>query len=108
MVCHLWPSGDCFVFNCCYHWSLLIFRNGNGAAVFLHSREGMTQGDPLAMVAYGIGVLPPIKKMRVAYPDVTHPWYADDAGSLGTFNNIGLYFNSLKTFGQDCGYFPKP
>ena len=32
------------------------------------------------MVAYGIGFLPLIKHLKSAYPDVTHTWYARDAG----------------------------
>ena len=36
-----------------------------------------------------------IKRPEAEYPDITQPWYEDDAGALGTFNNIGLYFNLL-------------
>ena len=42
------------------------------------------------------------------YPDVTRPWYADDAGGLGTFDNLCRYFNSLKVHGPTQGYYPKP
>ena len=65
-------------------------------ASFLHSIEGVKQGDPLSMVAYGIGIIPLIKRLKVGFPDVTHPWYDDDAGVLGTFSDVELYFNSLK------------
>ena len=45
------------------------------------------------MITYVIGVLLMIKILRVDYPDVTRPWYADKASVLGTFKNIELYFN---------------
>ena len=70
-VRHLWPSGARFVFNCYCHWSSLVLRNRNGAASFLHSREGVTQGDPLSMVSYCIGIPPLIKNLKVEFPDVT-------------------------------------
>ena len=73
-----------FFLNCYHQWSLLVFRNGNGTAHFLHSREDVTQGGPLAMAAYGIGVLPLIKRLKSEHPDVTQTWYADDAGVIGT------------------------
>ena len=34
IVQHLWQYRDFFVFNCYFHWSLLVLRNGNGTATF--------------------------------------------------------------------------
>ena len=68
----------------------------------------MAQRDPLAIFAYGIGILPLIKRLKAEFPDITQPQYADDSGSLGTFANIGLYFNQLKRIGPGCDYYPKP
>ena len=44
------------------------------------------------MVAYSIGTLLMIKRLKLTHPDITHPWYADNAGSLGTFDNLEQYF----------------
>ena len=52
-------------------------------------------GDPMAMVSYAIVVLPLIKRLKSAYLDVTQPWYSDDTGELGKFDNLERYFNSL-------------
>ena len=65
----------------------------------------MSQGDPLAMVDYGIGILPLIKNMKAEFPDDNHPWYADDVGALGKFSRIKSYFNSLKRLGPGGGYY---
>ena len=46
------------------------------------------QGDPLAMITYGIGILSLIKNLKWEIPDVTKPWYADDTGALGTFERL--------------------
>ena len=74
----------------------------------MNSREGVIKGDPLDMVAYSIGFLPLTKQMKVVYPDVTQPCYKDGASEIGTFNNIGLYFNSLRNFGPGRGYYLEP
>ena len=50
-VRHLWPSEAHFVLNLYRHHSSLVLRRGYGKATILHSREGVTQGDPLIMVA---------------------------------------------------------
>ena len=68
-VRHECPSGAQFTFNCYRHWATLVVRDiGDGSGHFLHSKEGVTQGDPLAMIAYGIGVLPLIRELREAHP----------------------------------------
>ena len=77
-------------------------------ASFMHSKEGVTQGDPLAMIAYRISILPLIKNLKQEIPDVTLPWYADDTGALGTFEIIENYFNSLTRQVPGRGYYPKP
>ena len=64
-----------FFFNCYRHWSSLFFRNRNVMAIILHSKEGVTQGYPLVMMAYGIGILTLIKNLKREIPDVKHPWY---------------------------------
>ena len=57
------------------------------------------------MVNYVIGVILLIKHLKAAYPETTQLGYADDAGAIGTFDNIGLYFNLLKNFGPGCGHY---
>jgi hypothetical protein len=67
-VRHEWPSGERFTINCYKHWSILVIRGNNGTGVFLFSKEGVTQGDPILMVAYGIGVLPLIRQLKKEFP----------------------------------------
>ena len=79
-----WPGGTQFTFNYYRHWATLVVRDtADGSGQFLHSKEGVNQGGPLAMIAYGIGVLPLIRDIRRANPRVTQPWYSDDAGAGG-------------------------
>ena len=90
------PSGAQFTFNCYRHWATLDVRDiGDGSGHFLHSKEGVTYGDPLAMIAYGRGVLPLIRELKEAHPCVTQPWYADDAGAGGTFADVQAHFQDL-------------
>ena len=99
----VWSS---LFFNCSHHWPLLVLHDRNGTATFMHIREGVTQGEALAMVAYGLGVLPLIKNLKIAYPDVTQPWYDDNAGALGKFVNIEVCFNSLTQLVTERSYYP--
>ena len=98
-VRHTWPSGARYVFNNYRHWAILIIRSEDGFALFLFSKEGVTQGDPLAMVAYALLVLPLILKLKALYPDVDQPWYADDAGAGAYFHDIKAYFVKLQELG---------
>ena len=55
---HEWPSGTQFTLNGYHHWAALMVQESEGSGHFLHSKEGVIQGDPLVMIEYGIGVLP--------------------------------------------------
>eukprot|EP00957_Ditylum_brightwellii_P128989 9840228-Ditylum_brightwellii.AAC.1 len=57
-VQHLWPAGAQFVFNCYRHWALLIIHRPGSPPIIIHNKEGVTQGDPLAMIMYGITLVP--------------------------------------------------
>ena len=106
-VRHLWPCGAHLFFSCYCHWSSLFLRNGNRTASFLHIKEGVIQGVPLAMIVYGIGILPLINNLKQEIPCVTQPWYSDDAGSLGTFARLETYFDYLTRQGPGRGYYPE-
>ncbi len=55
----------------------------------LYSREGATQGDPLAMPMYALAIMPLVRKLQSCSGDVTQIWYADDAAAAGKL--IGLH-----------------
>ena len=42
----------------------MVRETEDGSIHLLHIKEGVTQGDPLAMITYGIGVLPIIREMK--------------------------------------------
>jgi hypothetical protein len=107
-VRHEWPSGARFAFNCYKHWAILVIRDNDGTAIFLHSKEGVTQGDPLAMFGYGIGALPLIRQLKEEFRSVKQPWYADDAGAAGKFALIKAVFARLQEIGPRFGYYPEP
>ena len=47
----------------------------------ISSEEGMTQGDPIAMVMYAVAIIPLLRS--VATERATQAWYADDGGTSG-------------------------
>ena len=69
----------------------------------LFSSEGITQGDPLAMVMYAIGVLPLIHHLTVS-----QVWYADDATALGSLHSLRCWWEELLSCGSTYGYFANP
>ena len=60
-VRQLWPSEDYLFLNSYRHWSSLVQLNSNVMDRFMHSGDDMTQGYPVVMESYGIGVLALIK-----------------------------------------------
>ena len=97
-----------FAFNCYRHEIRLICRRPGDTALIILSKEGVTQGDPLAMALYGIALLPLAERLRKDFPSVMQPWYADDAAMMGKANAVGGCFQLLMKIGPDFGYHPEP
>jgi hypothetical protein len=109
VVRHKWPSGCRFVFNSYRHWATLIIRSSHGAdfAIFLLSREGVTQGCPLAMVAFGLAVMPLIRQLKREVHQVHQAWYANDAAAAAEFVSIKIFMERLIELGPAYGYYPE-
>ena len=80
-----------------------MIRKGDGTGHFLFSRDGVTQGDPLVMVEYGLVILPLIRELRVARPGVTHTWYVYDAWAGSTCEGIRQHLDELMVSGTPRG-----
>jgi len=74
----------------------------------LYSREGVTQGDPLSMLIYGLTLVPLAKRLRDEVPNTNQPWYADDCAMSGTSTSIAKAMVLLLKLGPQRGYFPEP
>jgi hypothetical protein len=107
-VGHRWAAGARFAFNCYRHQALLILRRRGDSCYTLLSEEGVTQGDPLAMVLYGIAMCPLAERLQAAVPEVIQPWYADDAAMAGKASKVRKAMKLLQRWGPDRGYFPEP
>ena len=68
------------------------------------SQEGTTQGDPLAMVMYGIAVIPLIR--RLSLHQTTQACFADDATAGGQITPLREWCKNIQKIGPDYGYYP--
>ena len=78
-----------------------------GTTELLFSSEGTTQGDPLAMLFYGVSLMPLIESLkdRDKYFQL---WYADDSGAPGALENLVEWLSTLTENGPKYGYYPEP
>ena len=72
----------------------------------LTSTEGTTQGEPLAMAMYGIGIIPLIELLQK--PNVNQKWYADDGSAAGDRKSLRAILDNLVVYGKAFGYNVKP
>ena len=105
-VRHLWAAGSRFAFNCYRHSAQLILVRGNGQpAHILLSREGVTQGDPLSMILYGVALVPLIRFLKAEHPTLIQAWYADDGASLGWSDHQIAFITHLQRHGPHFGIY---
>jgi hypothetical protein len=72
-----------------------VIRNSYGSGEFLLIHQGVTQGDPLAMLGYALGMLPLTHQLKAEFPEVEQPWYADDAAAAAGFTRILAIFERI-------------
>ena len=106
-VQHCWPAGARFAFNGYKHWAQLLLRQPREMPVTILSREGVTQGDPLSMVLYGITLVPLAEELRAADPGLLSLFYANDAAFGGSAQSSAQLLKLLMKRGPDRGYFPE-
>ena len=106
-VRHRWPAGARFAFNCYRHWAQLLLRQPGEPPFTILIRKGVTQGDPLLMVLYGITLVPLAEELRAADTGLLSPFYADDAAFNSLARQSAHPLNLLKNRGPDRGYFLK-
>ena len=66
------------------------------------SREGTTQGDPLAMARYGVAVLPLME--RVENERILQRWYADDGSVAEKLEELRHVLENVIKHGKHFGY----
>ena len=70
----------------------------------LLSKEGTTQGDPLAMPMYALATIPLIKYLSSTSSNM-QVWYADDAAASGSLTSLCVWWDNLTSAGPAFGYF---
>ena len=70
---------------------------------WMMSMEGVTQGDPLSMILYGLGMLPLTIKLKNAVPECIQPWYVEDVGAGVEFEDIENFLKLLQLWGPIRG-----
>ena len=75
----------------------------------LYSSEGLTQGDNLAMAAFGANTLPLILRLKEQLTaPVLQKWYADDANATGELPALREFLDLLTVVGPSYGYRVNP
>ena len=97
-VQHLCPSLAPTVINS-YRQPARLFVGGE----CIMSSEGTTQGDPIAMPMYAIGVVPLLQS--IATEGAVQAWFADDSGAGGKVLKLRQWWDSLTEKGPSFGYF---
>ena len=74
----------------------------------LASSEGTTQGDPTAMPAYGVGILPFLAMIKSGEAgEVKQMAYADDIGGGANLQILREWWKNIEENGPSFGYHPK-
>ena len=102
-IFHTCPEIAMYTYNC-YATPARLFVIGGGE---IKSDEGTTQGDPIAMPIYAIGLDPLITTLRSCL-GVKQVAFADDLSGTGTIESLKLWWDKVVLLGPKIGYYAKP
>eukprot|EP00117_Sycon_ciliatum_P021974 scpid30325/ scgid3859/ len=94
---HLCPSLATVVINS-YRQPAKLFVGGS----VIMSAEGTTQGDPIAMPMYALGILPLIRALSAE--GTIQMWFADDSSAGGRVQRLRAWWDILRQKGPAYGY----
>ena len=69
----------------------------------MYSRDGTTQGDPLAMPMYALGMMPLLE--AAAEAGAKQARYADDSSRAGTVSLVREWWDTLESRGPAYSYY---
>lgn len=72
----------------------------------IESSEGTTQGDPVAMAMYALGMMRLQDIIRHENTSVKQVAYADDLTGVGKATDLKQWWDLVQTYGPQIGYFP--
>ena len=101
-----WPSGVQFSLNCYRFGATLVVFNKDGSGHFLHIKEGVTQGYPLTIITFGIGIFLMICKLYTTHAHIMQPWYGEDSVEGGAFEALHDNMYNLLVRRSLQEYFP--
>ena len=96
------PSISNFVKNTYMAAPRLIISKGND----LTSKEGTTQGDPIAMAIYALGLSALQMKIDYEHTGAKHVAYADDLAGAGSLRDVKKFWDETQKKGPAIGYHP--
>ena len=108
-ISYIGPAISVFVKNCYNSPSSLFIIGGKE----LKSNEDITQGDPVSMAIYGIGVIPLINMLidivvTSTESQVSVLAYADDFSAAGKLDDLRKWWDTLTIIRPKFGYYPEP
>ena len=93
----LCPSMSNIVYNT-YQTAVRMFVSGRSQCEIL-STEGTTQGDPLSMAIYALGITPLIQQLHHLHSSTKQAWFADDASACATCEELWNWWDELTKIG---------
>ena len=105
---HLWPAWARFALNYYNHWAQILLPHTGELPVTMLSREGVTQGDPLSVVLYGITLVPLAEELQKADTGLLSPFYADNTAFDRSASRSAQLLKLLMEGGADRRYLPDP